>query len=253
MSNCIMTFGKGKSKKLFSRSNKNFDSKLFEETLIKNFSETELFLKSLETTFSLPLENFAPLKDNYLRYNNSPFMNRTVRKAFMSNPKLKRRYNLDRTPINFENYKKQLNFCVNLLRTSKKQYFNNIDVKNVTDNKMFWKTIRPKFWNKCKTANIIILFEDEKILQHEKATTNTFNNYFTDVTHSLGLEKKNIGLENTLSKTVKNFRKFESIKKIKKSQQAAENSSFPIKVISNEEVNLARKYTHICSSRKYMF
>ena len=118
---------------------------------------------------------------------------------------------------------------------------------------MFWKTIRPKFSNKCKTANIIILFEDEKILQHEKATTNTFNNYFTDVTHSLGLEKKNIGLENTLSKTVKNFRKFESIKKIKKSQQAAENSSFPIKVISNEEVNLARKYTHICSSRKYMF
>ena len=109
---------------------------------------------------------------------------------------------------------------------------------------MFWKTIRPKFSNKWKTANIIILFEDEKILQHEKATTNTFNNYFTDVTHSLGLEKKNIGIENTLSKTVKNFRKFESIKKIKKSQQAAENSSFP---------NLARKYTHICSSRKYMF
>ena len=253
MSYCRMTFVKGKSKKLFSRSNKNFDSKLFEETLIKNLPETELFLKSLETTFSSPLQNFAPLKENYLRYNNSPFMNRTVRKAFMTNPKLKRRYNLDRTPINFENYKKQRNFCVNLLRKSKKQYFNNIDVKNVTDNKTFWETIRPKFSNKCKTANIIILFEDDKILQHEKAITNTFNSYFTDVTHSLGLKKKNIGLENTLSKTVKNFRKFESIKKIKESQQAAENSSFPVKVISNEEVNLARKYTHICSSRKYMF
>ena len=124
-----MTFGKGKSKKLFSRSNKNFDSKLFEETLIKNFSETELFLKSLETTFSLPLENFAPLKDNYLRYNNSPFMNRTVRKAFMSNPKLKRRYNLDRTPINFENYKKQLNFCVNLLRKVKSNTLTTLTLK----------------------------------------------------------------------------------------------------------------------------
>ena len=33
---------------------------------------------------------------------------------------------------------------------SKKQYFNKIDVKNVTDKKKFWKTIRQKFSNKCK-------------------------------------------------------------------------------------------------------
>ena len=38
-----------------------------------------------------------------------------------------------------------------------KQYFNNTDVKNVKDNKKFWKTIRPKFPNKCKTANTVIL------------------------------------------------------------------------------------------------
>ena len=43
---------------------------------------------------------------------------------------------------------------------SKKQYFNNIDVKNVTGNKKFSKTSRPKFSYKCKTANIIILVEN---------------------------------------------------------------------------------------------
>ena len=106
----------------------------------------------------------------------------------------------------------------NILRKSKKQYFNNSDVKNVTDNKTFWKTIKPKFSNKCKTANTIILVENEKKSQDEKAIANTFNNYFTDVTHSLGLKEKNIGLENTLSKIVKNSRNFESIKKIKESQ-----------------------------------
>ena len=52
---------------------------------------------------------------------------------------------------------------------------------------MFWKTIRPKFSNKCKTANTIFLVEDEKILQDEKTIVNTFNNYFTDITHSLRL------------------------------------------------------------------
>ena len=49
---------------------------------------------------------------------------------------------------------------------------------------------------------------------------------FTDVTHSLGLRKQNIGLENTLSKIVKNFWNFESIKKIKESQKEVENYSF---------------------------
>ena len=46
-----MTFAKGKSKKLFYGCYKNFDSKLSEETLIKNFSGTELSLKCFETTF----------------------------------------------------------------------------------------------------------------------------------------------------------------------------------------------------------
>ena len=118
MSICRTTFAKvkGKSKKLKGNSNcqskskkfcyqyyKNFDSKLFEETLIKNLSKTGLSLKSFETTFSLTLEKFALLKQKYLRYNSSPFMNR---KAIMTTSKLKRSYNIDITTINFENYKK---------------------------------------------------------------------------------------------------------------------------------------------------
>ena len=62
-------------------------------------------------------------------------MNKTLRKAIMTRSKLKRRYNFDRTTINFKKYKRQRNIYVNLLRKSKKQYFNNIGVKNVTDNK----------------------------------------------------------------------------------------------------------------------
>ena len=154
---CRLTFAKGKSNKFFYRCYKNFDSKLFEETLIKNLSETELSLKSFETSFSLTHEKFEPLKQKYLRYNNSPFMNKTLRKAIMTGSKLQWRCNLDRTIINSEKYNKQRNICVNLLRKSKKQYPNKIDVKNITENKKFWKTIRPETANcKCKTANTII-------------------------------------------------------------------------------------------------
>ena len=72
-------------------------------------------------------------------------MNKTLAKAIMTSSKLKKRYNLDRTTINFEKYKKQGNICVNVSCKSKKQYFKNIDVKNVTDNKMFSKTVDQNF------------------------------------------------------------------------------------------------------------
>ena len=52
----------------------------------------------------------------------------------------------------------------------------------------------PKFSNKCKTRNITILIENEKILQINRVLANTFNNYFTDVTNSLGLKKKTLDL-----------------------------------------------------------
>ena len=60
-------------------------------------------------------------------------MNRTLRKAIMTSSKLKRRYNIDRTTVNFKNYKKQPKISVNLLCKSEKQYFNNIDVENVME------------------------------------------------------------------------------------------------------------------------
>ena len=60
-------------------------------------------------------------------------MNRTLRKAIMTSSKLKRRYNIDRTTVNFKNYKKQREISVNLLCKSEKQYFNNIDVENVME------------------------------------------------------------------------------------------------------------------------
>ena len=62
-----------------------------------------------------------------------------------------------------------------------------------------------------------------------------------NVTHSLDLKIKNIGLENAPSKIVKIFRIFDNIKKIKKSQQAVANSSFSFKIISEEEVKNAIK------------
>ena len=89
-------------------------------------------------------------------------MNRILRKAFMTRSRLKRRYNLERSTINFENYKKQSNICVYVLHKSKTQYFHSINVKNVTDNKGFWKTVWPIFRKNVKLQALLFYLEETK-------------------------------------------------------------------------------------------
>ena len=50
---------------------------------------------------------------------------------------------------------KQRNYCVSLLRKTKKMYYSNLDRKNITDHEPFWKTVKPFSYHK--------LTEKEKI------------------------------------------------------------------------------------------
>ena len=82
----------------------------------------------------------------------------------------------------------------------------------------------------------LVILENDKILHDNKAIANIFMKYFTDVTHSLRLKKKNFGIEKNLSKIKENFRIFEGIKMIKESQQVTENSSFSFNVVREGKV-----------------
>ena len=55
-----------------------------------------------------------------------------------------------RTNENKTNYKKQRNFCVTLLKKEEKNYFENLDTKNIGDNKTFWKTVKLLLSDKFK-------------------------------------------------------------------------------------------------------
>ena len=64
--------------------------------------------------------------------------------------------------------KKQRIFCVNLLRKTKRNYFKSVKSQNITDNKKFWKTIRPYFSNKGYNQTKIIIVEKDSIVTDEK-------------------------------------------------------------------------------------
>ena len=51
-------------------------------------------------------------------------------------------------------YKKQRNFCVNLLKKAKKEHFANLDVNSISDNKKFWQIVKPPFSNKVKPKQL---------------------------------------------------------------------------------------------------
>ena len=96
---------------------------------------------NLENVFLQVLNAQAPVKKKIQRFNNNPFMIKQLRKAIMHRSRLKNVFKKSRTPKTWDSYKNQRNFCVNLLRKTKKEYFENINVKDINDNKKPWKTI----------------------------------------------------------------------------------------------------------------
>ena len=82
------------------------------------------------------LDKFAPRKKKYSRGSNMPFMNKLLFRAHMKRTRL--RNNLKkRSEQNRLSYVKQRNYCVSLLRKTKKDYYANLNVKDIDDNKQF--------------------------------------------------------------------------------------------------------------------
>ena len=81
----------------------------------------------------------------------------------MSYCRLKNVYLKTRNSKNWENYKKERNFYTNLLKKTKSEHFCNLNIKELNDNKKFWKKIKPLFSDKSLETNDIIPKEKKRI------------------------------------------------------------------------------------------
>ena len=70
-------------------------------------------------------------------------MRKALRKAIMKRSELESKYVKNKTSENLRSYKKQRNFCSKLYKKERKKYYERLDLNNVTDNKKFWKTVKP--------------------------------------------------------------------------------------------------------------
>ena len=80
-------------------------------------------------------------KKKILRFNKNSFMKKALRKAITRRSNFKNVYHKSWTNENWAIYKKQKNFCVNLLRATTKEYLQGLNVTDLSDNKKIWKTI----------------------------------------------------------------------------------------------------------------
>ena len=130
-------------------------------------------------------------------------------------------------------YNTQRNYCLTLVRKAKKDYYNNLDHENVTDNKTFWKFIKPLFSEKSLTHNKITLFEQDLTLDKNDNVAEVLNNFFINVVSNLNIPKyhdKSVNIddiEDPIARSIEQFKNHPSIVAIK---SKSANKYFKFKV-----------------------
>ena len=117
--------------------------KNFRDDLLRSEPENELFnydMNNMEyniylRTFLKILHKYAPMNKKYLRANHATFMTKEVRKAILIRSKLRNKFLKDKNEQSRNDYRKQRNFFVVLVRRAQQQYFSSLDLRLIDDNK----------------------------------------------------------------------------------------------------------------------
>ena len=85
----------------------------------------------------------------------------------------------------------QRNYCVSLLRKSKRDYYNNLNEKNIYNNRKFWKVVKPLLSNKIVFNEKITLVEGQEIIKTSQANAKVLNNFFSNIIKNLEIPQYN--------------------------------------------------------------
>ena len=129
------------------------------------------------------------MKSKKQRANHKSYMTKALRKAIMKRSELASKYQKTKNNEDYSKYKKQRNFCSKLYKKERKKFYNNLSIEEITDNKKFWKTIKPLLSEKgvCGSSKINLVVNEEN-LSDDKEIAETFDNYFNNAVKSLNLQ-----------------------------------------------------------------
>ena len=90
---------------------------------------------------------------------------------------LENKYFSNSTVENMNKYKKHKNFCSKLYKKEAKKFYSQLHIKNVTGNKLSWKTMKPSLNEKCTYASKISLVHNDNVISDYQELADTFNNF----------------------------------------------------------------------------
>ena len=75
------------------------------------------------------------------------------------------------------------------MKKSKKKYFANLNEKDILDNDLFWKTVKPSLSDKVISRKRINLSEKGESVKTELETAEVLNKFFSSIVNNLEISK----------------------------------------------------------------
>ena len=128
---------------------------------------------------------------NYKNFSNDSFRTNLIDKEIMTRSRLRNKFLRCRSDENKKAYNEQRNRCVRLVRSAKKAiYYSNLSIKDVNNNKKFWKIVKPLFSEKVNKNENITLVENNNIISSETEIAEKLNAFFSNIVKELNIKVK---------------------------------------------------------------
>ena len=105
----------------------------------------------------------------------------------MQRTRLKNKANKSHDENDLQRYREKRNLIVKMNRRAKKEYFKNLDLKDSTKSKRFWKTLKPMFSDSSVVSEKVVLIENEEVIRDDQTISEHFNQYFANITDTLNI------------------------------------------------------------------
>ena len=122
------------------------------------------------------LNSFAHIKKKYPCGNQMPFMSKNLSKEIMTRSRLR-----SKTKENRLLYTQQRNKWFSF----EKNWNGIFDEKDITGNKIFWKTVEPLLSDKSINSDKIHLNENGELINSESKTAEVLNEFFSNIVKNL--------------------------------------------------------------------
>ena len=234
-----ITFPKCSPKIIKYRDFSKFSENKFHSDLERSFKINKIMdYTKFETIFLNAFDKHAPYKQKVIRANQKPYITRQLRRAIMHRSYLENKLMKYRTDDYLRAYKVQKNYCNRLYKKERKNFYSNLNTKDLLDNKKFWKITKPFFSNKGRTDASITLVEGDEIISDDAQIAEKFNTFFQHAVKNLEITENKFLLCDTdnisgIEKAIEKFNRHPSILSINEKVKTDSNFSF-IKIGLNE-------------------